>query len=93
MQAITTKYLPATDTKGSRIKATCDAGSIIIPYPHELSGCDVHAAAAMALCRELGWTDEKGWKGKWVCGGLQSNYVFVYNSNILYVPGFPDAQV
>jgi hypothetical protein len=57
MQAIQTKYLPATDRKSSRIKATCAAGSITIPYPHELSGQAVHRAAAEALV-------DKVWKGK-----------------------------
>ena len=45
MQAIQTKYLPATNTRGSRIKATCDRGSITIPYPRELSGDEVHREA------------------------------------------------
>jgi len=81
MQAIVTKYIGPTDTKGSRIKATCDAGSITIPYPHELSGEDVHAAAAMALVRKLGW-DQHGYKPFWQCGSLpnQAGYVFVLES-------------
>lgn len=33
MQAILTRYLPCTDRKGSRIKASCERGSIIVPYP------------------------------------------------------------
>ena len=49
MQAIITKYLPATDRRGSRIKATCASGSVTIPYPYELSGQAVHRAAAEAL--------------------------------------------
>ena len=57
MQAIQTKYLPCTDRKGARIKATCAAGSITITYPHELSGQAVHRAAAEALV-------DKVWKGK-----------------------------
>lgn len=96
MQAIVTKYIGPTGTKGARIKAACDAGSITIPYPHELSGEDVYAAAAMALCRKLGWTEENGHRGNWVCGGGMNgtfSYVFVFNSNILYVPGFPDVRV
>jgi hypothetical protein len=82
MQAIITKYLGATDTKGSRIKATCDAGSISIPYPHELSGEEVHVKAAMALVRKLGW--DKDAYGDWACGGLpnQAGYVFVCTANI-----------
>lgn len=49
MQAIVTKYLGATNTRGSRIKAICDRGTITIPYPHELSGDAVHTAAVRAL--------------------------------------------
>lgn len=56
MQAIHTKYLPATNSRGSRIKATCAAGSVTIGYPHELSGQAVHRAAAQALADKMGWT-------------------------------------
>ena len=55
MQAIITKFLPCTNTKGSRIKATCQAGSIIIDYPHELSGMACHAKAAYALLSKMHW--------------------------------------
>lgn len=81
MQAIVTKYIGPTDTKGARIKATCDAGSVTIGYPHELSGQDVHAAAAMALVRKLGWDDGE-YKPFWQCGSLpnQAGCVFVLES-------------
>jgi len=49
MQAIVTKYLPATNFRGSRIKAACVDGSVTIPYPYEFSGQAVHRAAAEAL--------------------------------------------
>lgn len=55
MQAIITKYLSATNNRGSRIKATCAAGSATIGYPHELSGMDCHAKAAYALIAKLHW--------------------------------------
>lgn len=55
MQAIITKYLPCTNTRGSRIKASCQAGSITIDYPHELSGMAVHAKAAYALLAKMHW--------------------------------------
>lgn len=76
MQAIVTKYHGPTNTKGARISARCDAGSISISYPHELSGQDVHAAAAMALVRKLGWSTDA--YGDWVGGALpnQAGYVF-----------------
>jgi hypothetical protein len=77
MQAITTKYLGPTDKKGARIKATCDAGSITVSYPHELSGQDVHAFAAMALVRKLGWNIDRN---TWECASLpgQAGCVFVW---------------
>ena len=44
-QAIRTEYIGPTNFKGSRIKATCDRGSLTISYPSELSGeaCHIHA--------------------------------------------------
>jgi hypothetical protein len=79
MQAILTKYIGATNTKGSRIKATCDAGSVTISYPHELSGDAVYRAAADALCKKLGWAH-----GELACGGLPNNggYVFVFVNDV-----------
>lgn len=80
MQAIQTKYLSATNTKGSRIKATCAAGSITIDYPHELSGMAVHAAAAKVLVNKLGWDDAH--YGGLMGGQLASgDYVFVFNND------------
>jgi hypothetical protein len=50
MKAIITKYLPPTNTKGARIKATAHKlPSITIPYPYDLSGEHVHRAAAEKL--------------------------------------------
>ena len=82
MQAIVTKYLPATNTKGSRIKATCDAGSVTIPYPHELSGSDCHRSAALCLITKLDWVKY----GNLIGGGLPNNggYVFVFNNELAY---------
>ena len=72
MQAIQTRYLPATDTRGSRIKAWAEAGSITIPYPHELSGQAVYRKAAQALA------DKFGWNYKYLGAQLTNNdYVFV----------------
>jgi hypothetical protein len=79
MQAIITKYLPATNTKGSRIKATCSAGSITISYPHELSGQAVYQAAAEALVSKMGWNTH-GYGGL-LGGGLPNGtYCFVFNN-------------
>ena len=81
MQAIETKYLPATNTRGSRIKATTASGiSATVPYPHELSGMECHWEAARVLVKRLGWS------GEYVCGGTRAGYVFVGTE---YRPGVP----
>lgn len=54
-QAIETRYLGPTNTKGGRIKATAWAGSITIGYDHALNTEDAHKAAADALIAKMGW--------------------------------------
>jgi hypothetical protein len=72
MKAILTKYLPCTNKRGSRIKASDECGnSITISYSHELSGEEVHRAAADELMKKMNWA------GRLVCGSLKNNYVFV----------------
>ena len=79
MQAIQTRYYGPTNTRGSRIKAWASAGSITIPYPHELSGQACHRKAAEALVAKLGWNDSN--YGGLLGGQLESgDYVFVFNS-------------
>lgn len=79
MQAIETKYLSATNSRGSRIKASCAAGSVTIPYPHELSGQAVYRLAAETLVKKLGWNHPN--YGKLIGGCLQNNnYVFVFDN-------------
>ena len=78
MQAIHSKYIPATNHKGSRIKATCERGSITIPYPHELSGDSVHRLAVIKLVWKFIEEDNKNgitpeanvWARPFVTGGL-----------------------
>ena len=81
MQAINTKYLGPTNSRGSRIKATCAAGSVTIGYPHELSGQAAHRKAAEALVSKLGWIDPH-YGG--LLGGQLANgdYAFVFNSQL-----------
>ena len=78
-QAIITKYLPATNTRGSRIKASCERGSITIDYPHELSGDSAHIAAANALVAKFAKEDAakygsntNPWSAPRVCGGIDN---------------------
>lgn len=55
MQAIQVKFLAPTNSRGARLKATCDAGSVTIPFPCELSGINASREAAQTLCNKLGW--------------------------------------
>lgn len=64
MQAITTKFLGPTNCRGSRVKASAQAGSLTLSWDDALDIDDNHAAAAIALANKLGWG------GQWVGGGL-----------------------
>jgi hypothetical protein len=78
MQAIQTKYLPPTNSRGSRIKAWCDRGSITVGYDHGAS--NPHKVAVEALLRKFiaedkarYGSDKTPWYGPWVEGGLPNN--------------------
>ena len=80
MQAILTYYIPATNTRGCRLKAICDRGSITIPYP-DGAGDEAHIKAADALVAKFVLEDEKEygstketnpWSRPRVCGGLHN---------------------
>lgn len=63
-KAIFTKYLPATNVKGSRIKAYAEGGNQVVrSYDHALNADQNHAAAAKALASKMGWA------GHYVQGG------------------------
>lgn len=75
-QAITTKFIPATNTLGSRIKATASGGtSVTLGYEHALSSTQNHLEAAKTLA------DRMGWAGQWHSGGYtNAGFVFVLSS-------------
>jgi hypothetical protein len=78
MQAIQTRYLCPTNSRGARIKASCAAGSITISYPH---GQAVHRKAAEALVTKLGWVDP--YYGGLLGGCLPNgDYCFVFTSKV-----------
>jgi hypothetical protein len=56
MQAITTKFFGPTNTRGARLIAKAEAGSITVGYDYALSGEQNHAAAAQALTVKFGWS-------------------------------------
>lgn len=93
MQAILTKYLPATDTRGSRIKAMCGRGGLTISYPHELGGAECHVEAVNQLvarfvkeyAKRYG-TERNPWSKPRVCGQLP-------NGDYCHVSADPEKQL
>jgi hypothetical protein len=66
---ITTIYMPATNTKGSRIKAILGSDkkvSITIAYDYSFSREYLHTESAIKLADKLGWdgTLVGGWHGE-----------------------------
>ena len=91
MQAILIKYLAPTNAKGARIKATCERGSITIPYPHELSGSECYRRAVLILIDRFVQEDEdkygtapskNPWQKPFSIGQLPSgDYVAVFHED------------
>jgi len=83
MQAILTKFLPATNNKGTRVKATCARGSFTIGLDYSLSGDAIHIAAASALIERFLAQDLKSgtpiesnpWNRPFVTGTLSDGTV------------------
>jgi len=90
MQAIQTKYYGATNHRGARIKATCDAGQITIPWSYDLGTGANHEAACKALKKKIQLQNEKRylnytcaddpWIQPMIGGALPNNagYAFVF---------------
>lgn len=54
-QAILTKYLAPTATKGARVKAWCARGSVTVNWDHGLDGEHNHINACEALRDKMEW--------------------------------------
>ncbi len=89
MQAIKTKYLGATNFRGARIKATCEADQITIPWSYDIGTEANHDSARKALQLKLAKDGEKRlgynflsdpWLRPMVGGALPNNegYAFVF---------------
>ena len=64
VQAIVTKYIGPRSVKGSRVKATAQAGSVTLDWDDTLNPDGNHIAAARALASRYGWS------GNWHQGAL-----------------------
>lgn len=83
MIAIHTKYLPATNNRGSRVKAYTRTGfSASVPYPHELSFEQAHFKAVEELVRKhkLEWSLDNMRFGDSADG---KGYVFCFDDSIV----------
>lgn len=73
-RAIITKYMPATNNKGSRIQVKSWLGTKYYPYEHAAQNAHAHACVQ--------WLGEHGYEYKLVCQDLASmpdgsGYVFI----------------
>ena len=75
MKAITVKYIPATDTKPTRLKAFDADGNQITVSRHkwpDLDGEELSKKAAIELCIKMKWD------GDLVGGWIKSGHVFCF---------------
>lgn len=73
MDSIETRFIGASNTRGSRVKATLRgnrAASITLAYDHALNSWDNHRAAAEALIGKLGWFDVSWYGGDTATGSV-----------------------
>lgn len=71
-QSIHTYYLPATNVKGSRVKASAEAGSVTLSWDDSLNTDENHMRAARTLA------DKYEWGGNWVGGCMPDNKGYVW---------------
>ena len=88
MKAILTRYLPATNYRGSRIKASAEGvPSLTIGYPHEYNTSKAHGHAAKLL------RDRQGWNTRMVGGGLPNgDYCWCFDVDWDEIPPLDSAE-
>lgn len=80
-QAIVTKYHGPGNVRGSRVKATAAAGSVILGWDDRLNVEENHKAAAKVLAEKFGW------RGCWVGGAMPgAGYVFAMTFDREWTP-------
>jgi hypothetical protein len=95
-QAILTKYLASTAKRDARINASCERGTITIPYPYEMTNSESHITAAKKLIEKFCQEDlaenntppeNNPWNFGFVTGQLASgDYVHVLESGFAHIP-------
>lgn len=72
MQAITTKYLGPSNSRGARVKARAERGAVTIPWNHAVNVAENHRLAAIAAL--LKWE----WSGRWIGGALPDSTGYAF---------------
>ena len=67
MMAIVTRFLGQTKVQRARVKASCEAGSVVILWEVDVDAETNHRLAREALVKKLNWT-----VGTWVTGFLSN---------------------
>ncbi len=89
-QAITSKYIPPTNTRGARYRAECARGSITVSEDYGLNSDENHIAATLKLIARFVAEDKKQygtpadknpWSKPFVSGQIKSGeYVHVFTA-------------
>jgi hypothetical protein len=90
MQSIQVKYLPATNTKPARLKATCEGGSITEPRDH-LETSEQGLNLAFKLSNQLNWNVKEFVRGSFKnCDYF--NIVKITPSKPIIIKDYPNKQ-
>ena len=80
MQTIQTKFIGPTNTRPSRVKASCDAGNITVSWDYGLNTDENHMSAANQLRQKLEW--DQDCYAEMVGGHTKLGMVFVFVSDL-----------
>lgn len=84
MQAIRTKYHGATNTRGSRISAKCEAKTIYVSFNHVLDTEGNHKAACIALKEIMNWAAPiRAYSAPMLGGYFEGCYYWVWSNEYL----------
>ena len=76
LQSISTRDIPATNTKPARVRATASGGRTMIVSKTGCEYFDAHAYAARMLADSLGWAAE------FIPGATRDGYCFVIDCGV-----------
>lgn len=86
-QAIKTKYLGPTNTKGTRVRASAYAGSIVVDWDYGIGNNENFEKAAMELIKKFEWHKHRDFVG--IASGTaptgqadECYHVLIYKENL-----------